>query len=124
MVSKNDRLINYVIDSIAVGILQLSLVSLIYDLDYFLLTILPFFLYYFIMEVTLNRTLGKLVTKTKVVSVKGKRPNPLHIFVRTFMRTTNPIDIFSYLMGKEQGTHDVLSRTRLVKVDVKNELLT
>ena len=71
------------------------------------------------MEVTLGQTLGKLVTKTKVISVKGKRPNVLHIFLRTILRFTNPFDVVSYLMGNEQGIHDILSRTRLVKVDSK-----
>jgi uncharacterized RDD family membrane protein YckC len=114
-VSKNDRLVNYVIDSIAIAILSLIFSPLI---EYSPLSLLPFFLYYFIFEVTLNQTLGKMLTKTKVVRVKGKRPNVLHIFLRTILRL-NPLDFYSYLMGTEQGTHDVLSRTRLVKVSQK-----
>lgn len=107
------------IDLIAIAIVNMIFFPFIYNVGHFPLSFLPFFLYYFILEVTLNRTLGKLLTKTKVVSVKGKRPNVLHIFLRTILRL-NPLDLYSYLMGTEQGTHDVLSRTRLVKVDRKN----
>jgi uncharacterized RDD family membrane protein YckC len=108
-----------VIDTIAIMVTGTILLLLFNHLESFVIAPLTYFLYYFIMEVTLCQTLGKLVTKTKVVSVKGKRPNVLHILIRTVLRFQNPVDVFSYLMGNEQGVHDVLSRTRLVKVDSK-----
>ena len=115
-ISKNDRLVNYVIDSIAIGLLTyiVSLIESMYEIYW--LPFLIYFSYYFIFELTLNRTLGKLVSKTVVRSTKNKRPTILHIFARTILRFV-PFDLFSYLMGNEQGIHDVLSKTRLVKTN-------
>ena len=115
-VSKNDRLINYIIDTIVVSILVIVFFQFPthFTHSYFF----PAFVlisYYFIMELAFNQTLGKMVTKTKVVSAKNKRPHFLHIFARTILRLTSPFDTFSYLTGGAQGIHDILSQTRLVK---------
>jgi uncharacterized RDD family membrane protein YckC len=70
------------------------------------------FLYYFLFEAITGQTLGKKITKTIVVDLENKKPNVFKIFLRTLMRF-NPIDGISYLYGQEQGSHDILSRTRL-----------
>lgn len=120
MVSKNDRLVNYLVDTLVYAILLSIFHALPFGFKYyFFFPMLLFFLYYFGMELLLQRTVGKFVTKTKVVSSKNKRPNIIHIFMRTILRFFTPIDTFSYLTGKEQGIHDVLSRTRLTKLETK-----
>ncbi|NVK66037.1 MAG: RDD family protein [Flavobacteriales bacterium] len=116
MVTKNHRLVNYLLDTIVYTILLRVLTVLPIEFThYYLFPALLYFLYYFIMELTLSQTVGKLLTGTKVVSSRNTRTNVLHIFMRTLLRFATPLDSFSYLMGKEQGIHDVLSRTRLVK---------
>ncbi|PHR29545.1 MAG: hypothetical protein COA38_11340 [Fluviicola sp.] len=116
-VSKNDRLINYIIDTVAISILATIFFQIPsrFTHSYFF-PVLVFTAYYFILELSINQTLGKMVTKTKVISVKNKRPHFLHILARTILRLASPFDTFSYLTGGDQGIHDILSQTRLVKV--------
>lgn len=73
------------------------------------------FLYYFIFELARGQTLGKMITKTKVVSLDGSSAGVFKIFARSILRLV-PIDIVSYLFGTEQGFHDILSGTKLKKV--------
>jgi len=71
-------------------------------------------LYYFILEFTTGQTLGKVVTKTKVVTKKGLKPSIFRILARSLLRLV-PFDILSFLFGTELGLHDILSGTRLKK---------
>jgi uncharacterized RDD family membrane protein YckC len=49
------------------------------------------------MEWTMGQTVGKMITKTKVVnSVTYKKPGVLRVLIRTLCRLI-PIDFFSYL---------------------------
>lgn len=107
---------NYVVDTIVISILVSIVIQIPSKITYSIFfTSLVYFLYYFVAELAFGRTIGKLATKTKVVSVKNKRPHVFHIFARTILRSI-PIDAFSYLVGQEQGIHDVLSQTKLVKI--------
>ena len=118
-VSKNDRLVNYSIDTIVTSVLVLILVQIPVDfIQSAGFPILLYFLYYFGMELAFNRTLGKLITHTQVISVKNNRPQLIHILARTILRLV-PFDAFSYLMGSEQGIHDALSQTKLVKIQAE-----
>jgi uncharacterized RDD family membrane protein YckC len=69
-------------------------------------------LYYTFMESTLGRSLGKLITGTKVINLEGKRPKPLTILGRSFARLV-PFEPFSFF-GNERGWHDRWSDTRVV----------
>ena len=71
------------------------------------------FIYYFISEATTGRTLGKLITKTKVVDLNGNKPNAIQIMKRTFSRMI-PFEAFSFLGSDDLGLHDTLSKTRVV----------
>lgn len=117
-VTKNDRLVNYIIDRIVFLILVALFIQ--FPVDFFRSIIfsgLLYFLYFFVLELAFSQTVGKLITKTKVVSVRNNRPHVFHILGRTLMRLV-PIDAFSYLFGGEQGIHDILSQTRLIKIKV------
>lgn len=72
--------------------------------------------YFVAMELTLSRTVGKLVSGTRVVNVNGGRPSFGQVLGRTFARYI-PFDAFSFLFGKgfPVGWHDSLSGTRVVK---------
>lgn len=73
------------------------------------------FLYYFLFEVSTGKTLGKMLTKTTVVSRNGSPASVFKIFQRSMLRFV-PIDILSYLFGTELGFHDILSGTKLKKI--------
>ncbi|MDY8134083.1 RDD family protein [Aquimarina sp. 2201CG5-10] len=70
-------------------------------------------IYYTFFEITTGRTLGKLITGTKVVDEQGNKPDAWTIFVRTLCRFI-PFDAFSFL-ADDSGWHDTLSKTKVVE---------
>ncbi len=114
-IDKGIRLTNYLIDvSLITTIWTFFLVLFankynIGSLEYYLL----FFLYYFLFELFLDKTIGKMITKTIVVDKRGNRPSIFKIFLRSFLRLI-PIDAFSYLFGTEYGFHDSVSSTKII----------
>lgn len=71
------------------------------------------FAYYAIMEIKFQKTLGKFVTKTKVVTLNGEKPSNADIITRTFCRFI-PFDCISFLFVRN-GIHDFLSKTKVIK---------
>ena len=71
--------------------------------------------YYITMETLTGRTVGKLITKTKVVDSNGNIPSFKAILIRTLCRFI-PFDAFSYLGNDSSGWHDKFSKTMVVKV--------
>jgi uncharacterized RDD family membrane protein YckC len=69
--------------------------------------------YYVAFESNGGRTLGKMVTRTKVVTEGGGEPRFGQIVGRSFCRYI-PFEPFSLLFD-EQGWHDGLSGTRVVR---------
>lgn len=76
-----------------------------------------FIAYYAIMEIKFQKTIGKFVTKTKVVKMNGEKPTDGDIITRTFCRLI-PFDRLSFLFVKN-GIHDFLSKTKVVKDNVE-----
>jgi len=72
-----------------------------------------FIAYYTILEIKFQKTVGKFVTKTKVVKMNGEKPENGDIISRTFCRLI-PFDRISFLFMKN-GIHDMLSKTKVVK---------
>ena len=115
-VNKGLRIINYGIDGMIVLIIATLIgVPLFEYTDVRFIFFGIYFVYYFLFESISGRTPGKLLTKTKVVDRLNTKPKILSVALRTLLRF-NPFDWLSYLFGQEQGGHDQLSRTRLVKV--------
>lgn len=56
------------------------------------------FLYYFIMEATCGKTVGKMILGLKVVDRDGNQPSAGRIALRTLCRFV-PFDNFSFLFG-------------------------
>lgn len=73
---------------------------------------------YFIgMEFAFQRTVGKLLTGTKVVQPNGEKPTFMQIVGRSFSRLI-PFEAFTFLGGKQPvGLHDHLSKTRVIDVN-------
>ncbi len=112
-INKGTRFTNFVTDYLAIFIIWISLAvgsgMVLFDPFFLYVTL---FLYYFLFEVTTGQTLGKMISKTKVVNKNGTHPSVFKIFARTLLRLV-PIDIISYLFGTELGFHDILSGTKL-----------
>lgn len=74
-----------------------------------------FFLYYFLFEYFMGQTLGKMITKSRVVSVSENRN---HYFIRIIFRTLMRFILFdtlSYLFS-DRGLHDRISNTKVIKL--------
>ncbi|MFO0912088.1 MAG: RDD family protein [Pirellulales bacterium] len=71
--------------------------------------------YYFLFEVTTSRTLGKLLTGTRVVDEYGHVPTTGQIAGRTLCRLI-PFEAFSFLGKPTRGWHDSIPNTYVVKV--------
>ena len=69
-------------------------------------------IYFAVMEFSFGKTLGKMITKTKVVMADGSKPTFGTIFIRTLCRHI-PFEPFSFL-GGPVGWHDSISKTRVV----------
>ncbi len=80
----------------------------------YILLLLIFWCYYLLTEYFSQRTLGKFLTKTKVVSIDGARATLKQLIFRTLSRSI-PFEYFSYLVTVE-GIHDKLSKTRVIKI--------
>jgi len=75
--------------------------------------LISFLAYYIFMEFKYQKTIGKFITKTKVVMTDGKKPELNDIIVRTICRLI-PFDRISYIFTKN-GFHDYLSKTTVIK---------
>mgnify|MGYP000663414543 CR=1 FL=1 len=71
--------------------------------------------YYILLETTNGRTLGKLITGTKVVHEDGGPASFTQVLGRSFSRLV-PFDAFSFLGSEAVGWHDKWSKTRVIKV--------
>lgn len=71
-------------------------------------------IYYVTMEALFQRTIGKMITGTKVVNEKGAKPSFGQIVGRTFARMI-PFEAFSFLNSDARGWHDTLPKTYVIK---------
>jgi len=79
------------------------------------LSILTVSIYYVVLEARSGRTLGKLVTGTRVVGKDGSAPALGRVIGRTLARHI-PFEPFSFLGGdRPVGWHDSLSGTRVIR---------
>jgi uncharacterized RDD family membrane protein YckC len=117
------RFVNFIVDLVGYYLLTavfMIIYMLFYDIEdmskgmSYLLTFLALFIYYFSLESYFGKTLGKLITRTKVVTDKGEEPSYTDILARTFCRII-PFDAFSYLGSDATGWHDTISKTRVIK---------
>jgi len=121
-VSSGTRLANHLLDSFVGGVIAIALVLIIdlftsvYDQSGFLqmvLFLVTYFSYFFIMEVAFQKTVGKFITSTKVVTDKGEKPSVKTIALRTLGRFI-PFDRISFLFIKS-GWHDMISNTKVIR---------
>lgn len=102
-------LIVFVLVTIIIG----GLNPYIFLLSYFL----TFLFYYVFFETVYSKTIGKFITRTKVLTTAGEKPLLNTIIKRTFCRLI-PFEYYSFI-DKEIGIHDKYSKT-VVIIDDKN----
>jgi uncharacterized RDD family membrane protein YckC len=76
---------------------------------------LTIFLYYVALEATFGRTLGKLITGTRVVTADGRRPSFFQNVGRSLTRLV-PFEPLSFAGNAIGWWHDRWSDTRVVRV--------
>ena len=126
MIDKGIRIANYIVDTILIVIVWIIiiiiievLVSDIFWVDVYadLIFYVIYFFYYFLFEVFINKTPGKMLTKTFVVTFNHKKPTVKMIMIRSVLRLI-PIDQLSFLFGGI-GLHDQLSKTTVIQYSYK-----
>lgn len=116
-----DVIFSYVFVFIAFRALMATGDRFIYRITYAELILLFYaFLigYYVVFEALLGKTIGKMVTKTKVVNMEGGKPSFLQIVVRSLVRFI-PFEPFSFLGADATGWHDTMSDTRVINDEAK-----
>lgn len=78
--------------------------------------------YYFTMEITTQRTVGKLMTGTKVVMEDGSKPLAGDIMKRALCRLLL-LEILSFINATPRGWHDTASDTYVIDAKKYKEAL-
>lgn len=86
-----------------------------YGIGFFVGTI-----YYSMLEGISGQSIGKAITRTKVVTETGEKPDFGTILLRSMCRYI-PFDAFSFLGSDSIGWHDSISKTMVVPVDFNPE---
>jgi uncharacterized RDD family membrane protein YckC len=134
LASRTNRFVNFIIDSILIGLLQVGATGgcnalynkfgnealniglpVIGNMKYLLLATAINIVYFGLFESLIMRTPGKFVTNTMVVKEDGTRPGDGRIFLRTLCRLI-PLEFLSFLWRPGIGLHDSFSRTRVVDI--------
>ena len=127
LASRGRRLVNSLIDQICMGFVASLLVAMVAvyverdpdslldsDLNVTTFGIAAAVLYYVSCESLTGRTLGKLLTGTRTVTVSGGHPSFGQILLRTLVRFF-PLEFLTFLGKDPIGFHDRWSGTRVVR---------
>jgi uncharacterized RDD family membrane protein YckC len=72
------------------------------------------FIFFFFQEFFFGKTIGKFITKTRVVDKTGNRPSFTLLVIRNISRLI-PFDALTYLSKEKRGLHDIFSTTYVIK---------
>ena len=131
--SRSRRFVNFLVDTVGCGIVGVGveillaivwpqLLSAARDFQgsatsflaaNFLLNLIAGLIYYLPLEGATGRTLGKLITSTKVVSTRGTPLTFSQVLGRTLARYI-PFEPFTFLKSSGVGLHDQIANTRVV----------
>jgi uncharacterized RDD family membrane protein YckC len=115
------RVLNYLIDAISIMIFLSYIIPILIGSSPKILIftmIIVLFLYYFFMELNLQKTVGKMITNTIVLDSRTmEKPSKKQIMIRSFFRLPliNFLDAISFLMGL--NLHDSASNTKVYNGD-------
>jgi len=71
--------------------------------------------YFMLFEATTGKTIGKMLTGTKVIDANGNKPDFKTILIRSLCRFV-PFDGLSFLFADAGGWHDQWSKTKVVDI--------
>lgn len=119
------RLINFLVDTASIIVLFFLLLRILpfvlknvpfdFSFDVNIVLAFVFIAYYLIFEGVSGRTIGKYLTRTKVVNANGEKPKFTQIFFRTLIRVLF-IEVLSYIAKRPNGWHDKVSNTEVVTI--------
>jgi uncharacterized RDD family membrane protein YckC len=72
------------------------------------------FVFYFLQEFFFGKTIGKFITKTRIVDKTGNKPSLILLVLRNISRLI-PFDALTYLSKEKRGLHDIFSSTYVIK---------
>ena len=81
----------------------------------YLVSFIASMIYYTSFEAATGRSIAKYITKTKVVTEIGEKPNFKVIVVRSLCRFI-PLEALSFLFNDGSGWHDTISNTKVINV--------
>ena len=85
-----------------------------------LLSYLLYFSYYLVFESLTGRTIGKLITGTRVVSEHGGKPTFKQFLYRSLCRLI-PFEPLSFFGSKGYGWHDSIPNTYVIDIRKLNK---
>jgi len=119
MQGKGLRFVNFLIDTTVYFLFMIILLLIFKDIieqeKVKWISILVYFLYYYIFECIKGQTIGKIITRSKMILLtENKDYFYLQILIRTLMRFI-PLDMLSYIYSF-RGLHDWVSKTTVIKL--------
>ena len=125
------RLINLIIDSMVVQFIYLLIILIIgvmiiskensfeqgtvIEFNNTLYFLILYIFYYFIFESLTGRTIGKYITRTKVITDSGNKLSFDKVLIRSIVRLFF-IEVISFFTTNPIGWHDRLSGTKVVVI--------
>jgi len=122
VVSAGKRFANMILDIVFlyvvaffVGIILgiMGLISIVEVMNGYLFGIVLVIVYYAFFEGVFGKSPAKFITRTRVVTEIGEKPDFATILGRTLCRFI-PFEAFSFLGGDPVGWHDSISKTRVI----------
>ena len=131
MASQGKRFLNYLLDLVFIMIfifafylifliiLTIVAPSIVSDIEegnkliQYLVSFIVSMIYYTSIEAVTGKSIAKYITKTKVVTEIGEKPNFKIIVVRSICRFI-PFEAFSFLINDGSGWHDTISNTKVI----------
>lgn len=127
---RDQRAANFIIDALIAYPLMLLLIFLPDVLGIFVLLdiktglynapklatwLITLFFYYLVCEGIWFRTIGKMITGTRVIQTSGNNPDFSQIIARSLIRFI-PLEFVTYLVGGDRpaGWHDRWSNTKVI----------
>ena len=110
------RMLNFIIDTGIIIVLMYFFYVSLSELPrlFTKFIILTYFGYYIYFEHKYQKTIGKYITKTKLVNVDGEKATMTQIVQRTFSRLL-PFDPFTFFFPKrDMEFHDVFTNTKVI----------
>ncbi len=114
--SQIQRLIHKIVDTIAWAVFIIVTIEIFGVEKGYIIGAISYLAYPLIFEALFQKTIGKMLTQTKVVSVTGEKPSLPILIIRTFCRYIpfEPLSFLFYGQYPTMGWHDRLSGTLVV----------